>query len=212
MAEPAREVKNAVVEIEGLEDVFEADYEPIEHSANTVPAGFKQGAQYRAKQGAGMSLKAACIHYKLAPSTLRMKIKRGEIPAEKIQGANGPEWRVFQASSEFCDPNKQGAEQGVWQGAKTSQTGYQGLAPYDVNRLLNLIEKQSTKLETAAGQIGYLKSQLDIYEEQVKLLPDLQMQATKAAMQEAQAQELEAELQRIKAHWWYRFWSWFSGR
>ena len=51
-----------------------------------------------------MSLKAACIHYKLASSTLRMKIKRGEIPAKKIHGANGPEWRVFSASLDFRKP------------------------------------------------------------------------------------------------------------
>lgn len=212
MAEPVREVKNTVVEVEGLEDVFEADYEPIEHGANTVLAAFEQGARHGAKHSAGMSLKAACIHYKLAPSTLRMKIKRGEIPAKKIQGANGPEWRVFQASSEFSDPNKQGAEHGVRQGANASQAGYQGHAQFETNRLLNLIEKQSVKLETAAGQIGYLKSRLDTYEEQVKLLPDLQAQAAKTAIQEARAMELEAELERIKTHWWYRFWNWFSGR
>lgn len=210
--EPAREVKNGVVEIEGLEEVFEPDCEPIEHRVNTVLARFEQGAKHRAKQGAGMSLKAACIHYKLAPSTLRTKIKRGEIPAQKVQGANGPEWRVFPTGLEFVNPTKQGAEHRASQGADTPQWGYQATPEFDVTRLLTVIEKQSTKLEAAAGQIGYLKAQIDAYDEQVKLLPDLQAQAAKLALEETRAKELEAELERIRAHWWYRFWSWFGGR
>jgi len=210
--EPVREVKSIVVEIGGLDDVFEADSEPIEHVDDRVSATFKQGVDHCAKQGAGMSLKAACIHYKLAPSTLRTKIKRGEIPAEKIQGANGPEWRVFPNSFELADPIRHGAEHSYKHSADTPQAGYQRTTPYDVNRLLTVIEKQSTKLEAAAGQVGYLKAQLDAYQEQVKLLPDLQTQAAKVQMYETHSKELEAELERIKANWWYRFWNWFNGR
>lgn len=210
MAEPAKEVKNTVVEIEGLEDVFEADCKPIAQSIDTVLATFEQCAERGAKQGAGMSLKAACIHYKLAPSTLRMKIKRGEIPAKKIQGANGPEWRIFSASSEFGDRSKQGADQSVRHGVNTVQAGYQNLAQVDISRLLNVIERQSAKLESAAGQIGYLKSQLDTYQEQLKLLPDLQARAAQLASQEARAKEIEVELERIKTTWWHRFFSWFQ--
>jgi hypothetical protein len=212
MVESARQVKSTAVEIDGLDDVFEADCEPIENSANTVPVTFDQGANHPAWQGVGMSLKAASIHYKLALSTLRMKIKRGEIAAKKIDGSNGPEWRVFPISSEFFDPINHRVNQGITQGADTVQAGYQGTLANDVNRLLNLIEKQSAKLEAAAGQVGYFKAQLDSYQEQVKLLPDLQAQAAKTSIQEAHAKELESELEQIKAHWWYRFWSWFTGR
>lgn len=212
MAKLAREVKNTTVEIDGLEDVFDADCEPVEQGADRLLATFEHGVNHPANQGAGMSLKAASIHYKLAPSTLRMKIKRGEILAKKIVGPNGPEWRVFSASSDLADPSKHGAAQGMRQGASTVLEGYQRTPSHDVNRLLNLIEKQSAKLEAAAGQVGYFKAQLDSYQEQVKLLPDLQAQAARTSVQEARTKELEAELERIKAQWWFRFWSWFSGR
>lgn len=208
MAEPLSEVKNNPIEIDGLEDVFEADCEPIEHPARTVLSTFKQGVKHGAKQGAGMSLKAASIHYKMAPSTLRLKIKRGEISAQKVHGDNGPEWRVFPTQLDSDYPDTHPARQG----AETLQAGYQGSQELELNRLLNLIEKQSTKLEAAAGQVGYLKAQLDTYQEQMKLLPDLQAQASKALMQESRLAELENELSTIKAHWWYHFWSWFTGR
>lgn len=90
MQEPATEDKRMVLNLDGLEQVFEVDCEPIEQSASTVLAGFDHSAKQGTRHGAGMSLRAAAIHYRLALSTLRAKIKRGEIPAEKIAGANGP--------------------------------------------------------------------------------------------------------------------------
>lgn len=78
-------------------------------------------------------------------------------------------------------------------------------AVVDLNVLLH-------ELQGANYRIGYLEAENKRYEEQVKLLPDFQAQAAKTSVQEARAKELEAELERIKAHWWYRFWSWFTGR
>jgi len=67
----------------------------------------------------------------------------------------------------------------------------------EIARLIDLVEKQAAKLETAAGQIGYLKSQLEerereaeTYKEQVKLLTDSQSK---------------------HRGWWHRFMSWFGG-
>jgi hypothetical protein len=193
MGEPVREYKTGVVDVDGLEDVFDADVELIEqgikHRANTVPAGYQQGAS--------MSLKAACRHYKLSASTLRAKIKNGEIPAQKIQGANGPEWRVFPAERGFQDSSQQGVEQGSKDGVNTLPTGHQGIAAPELNRLLDLIEKQAAKLETASGQIGYLQSRLeerdkDLEERDnaIKLLRDSQH----------------------KRGWWARLGSWFVGK
>jgi len=189
MGEPVREYKTGVVDVDGLEDVFEADVELSEqgskHGSNTVPAGYQQGAS--------MSLKAACRHYKLSASTLRAKIKNGEIPAQKIQGSNGPEWRVFPTEPSFQGSSQQGAEQG----SNTVPAGYQGVAAPELNRLLDLIEKQAAKLETASGQIGYLQSQLEERDKNIserdshiKLLTDSQH----------------------KPGWWNRFSSWFLGK
>lgn len=211
MVKPTREVKNTTVEIEGLDDVFEVDYRLIDRGPGTVPAPIRDGANDRAEQGVGLSLKAASIHYKLAISTLRMKIKRGEISAKKVDGVNGPEWRVFPFSAPFTDPNTHGTDQGIQQGVTTTQARYQRTLPEHDNRLLDLIEKQSAKLEAAAGQIGYFKSQIDSYQEQVKLLPDLQAQAARARVHEEKISQLEGELGQIKASWWYRFCAWFLG-
>jgi hypothetical protein len=168
MGEPANEYKTNVIDVDGLEDVFEAAVEPIEQGINTVPTEYR----HRVQQGAWMPLKAACRHYKMAASTLRMKIKRGEILAQKIEGANGPEWRVFPAGVTSEAPGRQGTEQGVQHGADTAPDGYQSIAGSEINRLLDIIEKQSVKLEAAAGQIGYLQAQLQATQEQIKLLTD----------------------------------------
>lgn len=68
------------------------------------------------------------------------------------------------------------------------------------------------ELQGANYRIGYLEAENHKYQDQVKLLPDLQMQAIKAQEQELKTAQLEAELSTIKATWWYRFWSWFTGR
>lgn len=205
MAEPAKEIKSTVLDLDGLDQVFEVDCEPIEQSGNTVPVGFSYRAKQGAKHGAGMSLKAAAIHYRLALSTLRAKIKRGEIPAEKIEGANGPEWRVFSASSEFSNPIKHPAKQGAEQGADTLLDEYQANEAESINRLLELVDKQSMKLEVASGQIGYLSAQVESYQNQVRLLPDLQAQAAKVSVQDEAINQLNEELAKLKGSWWYRF-------
>lgn len=69
-------------------------------------------------------------------------------------------------------------------------------SPDSMIRLLDLVEKQSAKLEAAAGQIGYLQAQLEtqtkllqVKDDQLKLLTDSQN----------------------KRGWWARFASWFVG-
>lgn len=41
-------------------------------------------------------------------------------------------------------------------------------------------------------------------------LLDLQAQAAKTSVLEARSQVLEAELEQLKASWWYRVWCWFK--
>ncbi|HEY9680653.1 MAG TPA: hypothetical protein V6C86_03585 [Oculatellaceae cyanobacterium] len=181
MEKPAIRVAEIDLTTDGLDEIFDAEAEPIEQNikqgANSPPTSHEHGA--------GMSLKAACKHYRLAASTLRAKIKSGEIPAEKVQGSNGPEWRIYPNWLRFEQPKRQSDTQG----AATVTPGSQS----EVNRLLDLIEKQAAKLEAAAGQIGYLTSQLeerdkalDKQEQKIKLLTDSQ----------------------AKRGWWFRFSSW----
>lgn len=211
MQEPATEIKRAVLDIDGLEQVFEVDCEPIEQSADTVLAGFQHRAKQGAEHGAGMSLKAAAIHYRLAMSTLRAKIKRGEIPAEKIEGANGPEWRVFTSSSVISNSIKHGAKQGAEHGADTLLDEPRSNSNESVNRLVELVDKQAAKLEVASGQIGYLSAQIESYQNQVLMLPDLEAKASKAKDQERVLEETRTELERLKGTWWYRLSQFRSG-
>jgi hypothetical protein len=208
--EPLTENKRIVLDIDGLDQVFEADCEPIEHRVSTVPAGFDYRAKQGVSQGAGMSLKAAAIHYRLAMSTLRAKIKRGEIPAEKIDGVNGPEWRVFTYSSVISNPIDYRAKQGAEHGAATLLDEHQSNSDESINRLVELVDKQAAKLEVASGQIGYLSAQIENYQNQVKLLPDLEEKAAKVSAQDETINQLSEELTKLKGSWWYRFVALFS--
>jgi cell division protein FtsB len=80
------------------------------------------------------------------------------------------------------------------------------------DRLLDLFEKHALKLEAAAGRIGYLTSQVDGYQDQIKLklLPDLEAQAAKLLAAQARSEELESELKQLKNGWWYRLRCWFK--
>ncbi len=211
MQEPAAETKREGLNLDGLEQVFEVDCEPFEQSTSTVLAGFDHRAKQGMQQGAGMSLKAAAIHYRLAMSTLRAKIKRGEIPAEKIEGANGPEWRVFTSSSVISTPINHGAKQGVEHGADTLLNKRQLNSNESVNRLVELVDKQAAKLEVASGQIGYLSAQIETYHKQVLMLPDLETEAKRAQTQDKELQEMKTELDRLKGSWWYRLSRFLSG-
>jgi hypothetical protein len=73
-------------------------------------------------------------------------------------------------------------------------------ATVDLNTLLR-------DLQGANYRIGYLESENKRYSEQVKLLPDLQTKAYKAASQEDTITALTEELTRFKKSWWYRLYA-----
>jgi hypothetical protein len=77
-------------------------------------------------------------------------------------------------------------------------------AVVDLNILLR-------ELQGANYRIGYLESENKQYQEQIKLLPDLQAEAARAITQADQINSLCNELTQIKTSWWYRiFCSWFK--
>ena len=203
--------QEALLDLSGMEKIFEPELEPIKQSISTVPSSHTHTAEHSASQSNGLTLKAACRHYKLAPSTLRAKIKKGEIAAEKIEGANGPEWRVFPAQRILSTQTKHSSKHGANHSADILSHVEQTIANDAQNPLLVLIEKQTHKLEAAAGQIGYLSAQLQTYEKQVLMLPDLESKARRAQDLDRELQEMKAELDRLKGSWWYRFTRFLSG-
>jgi hypothetical protein len=144
------------VEVEGLDQLFE-------HPSNTALAGSQQSANRV------LTLKEACDHYGLGASTIRAKIKSGEIAASKVEGAHGLEWRIF--------PDR--ALAGSQQPASTVVIGSQ--QGQDLQSLLKLVREQAFNLENANKSLqaasfrnGYLEAQLTAKEEEIKLLTDSQ--------------------------------------
>lgn len=128
-----------------------------------------------------LTFKQACEHFGLKATALRARIKSGEIRAEKVDGVNGPAWRVY-PTQPLRDPNTPPA--------KPSRQGVESA------KLLELVEDLQAKLDLANRQLqaasfrnGYLEAQVEGQLQQIKLLADSQS----------------------KTFWWKRFCSWFLG-
>lgn len=98
-------------------------------------------------------------------------------------------------------------------GASVSSEGHTTITdtPPNANAVVDL-SVLLRELQGANYRIGYLEAENQKYQDQVKLLPDLQAQAIRAQEQGSKLAQLQGELSSIKATWWYRFWSWFTGR
>lgn len=199
--------------LDGLEDFYQG--------GSTLPVEHDQGGSTVEPV---LSLKEAVEFYKISEKTIRLHIAQGKISACKEVGPRGPEWRIYPAGLPSNkdgfqaqrkgedDPNQGGTtlEVGTDQGGSTlevehdhggksdqSDLAVTTNAPYQLEKLLDVIKAQSDKLEdahrkleSANYRIGYLESQTQTYQEQVKLLTDSQR----------------------RSGWWSRFSSWFLGR
>jgi uncharacterized protein (DUF736 family) len=192
--EPIREVSENSVSVSGLEKVFELD--------STVIAGIDQAdRKVISARTEGLTIKEASEHYGFAIPTIRLKIKTGGIPARKVDGPKGPEWRIFpQGLPAACEKADISHDEDEDQPYITVNDGsYEtdsrladGLyhANMNVSSLIKANQELSNKLEAANYRIGYLEAQTDNHKEQIKLLTDSQH----------------------KTAGWRKFWSWFTGR
>ena len=158
MNDPALQPKNDSLAAEGLEDLFIDDVTVAQPSHNPC-AALAQG---------GLTFKAACDYFGLKPTALRLRIKSGDIAADKINGANGPEWRIYpdKPAQPLRDP---------------SATVALPLHNPDSNKLLEIVQNLQNKLDNANQQLqaasfrnGYLESQLQERDKEIKLLTDSQ--------------------------------------
>lgn len=108
----------------------------------------------------GLSIKEACAFYKLSESTIRGRIKRGELPFTKVKGRFGEQYRVF--PDRVVTP--------LYQTSTSLVTAHQ--SNQETSQLLELLEKKTEKLEAAMMEIGSLKAQLMTKEETIRLLED----------------------------------------
>jgi hypothetical protein len=170
MGQAELEIQNDPLTIDGLGEFFD--------TSETVTQPLRDGD---AAPPRGLTFKEACTFFGLKPTALRVRIKSGEISAEKIEGVNGPEWRIYPAQ-----PSR-----------NPSAHIAQPLRGPEANKLLEIIQELQTKLDTANHQLqassyrnGYLESQLQEREREVKLLTD----------------------ERQRGGRWERLKRWFSGR
>lgn len=194
MNEPIREVSENSVSVSGLEKVFELD--------STVIEGIDQAdRKVISARTEGLTIREASEHYGFAIPTIRLKIKTGGIPARKVDGPKGPEWRIFPqglpVQCEKSDISLDDAEDqpyitvndGLCEADSKLAEGFYH-ANMNVSSLIKANQELSSKLEAANYRIGYLEAQTDNHKEQIKLLTDSQH----------------------KPAGWRKFWSWFTGR
>jgi hypothetical protein len=187
MGQPELKVTSNHLAVDGFDEIFmesEPVAEPLRDAITTPPIG--------------LTFKEACEHFGLKATALRVRIKSGEVAAEKVEGANGPEWRIYPT-----------------QPLRNHSAGV--AQPSQSNKLLDIVQDLQAKLDRANQQLqaagfrnGYLEAQSESHKEQMKLLPDLQTQAMEASQLKERLAVTEADLKRIKATWWCRIWAWLT--
>lgn len=90
-----------------------------------------------------LSIKDAARVLGVSANTVRARIKSGELAAEKVKGPTNEQWRVFIG-------NLQTSSQQVTSNLPTNS---QISINPEMQRLLDIIEKQSAKLEAASGKL-----------------------------------------------------------
>jgi hypothetical protein len=151
-----------VVEVEGIEL-----FEPQSQFSESLPSLPNEVT----KPTRGLPIKEAARVLGISANSVRAKLKSGELSGCKVKGPTGEQWRV-ELAKVTSEPTK------------TIE-----LAPSaEILRLLDIIEKQNSRLEAASGQLGYLQAQLENSRETVKLLED-----------------------RTKCPWWRRLWESLKG-
>jgi len=157
MTNPAVQSEHNPLTAEGLEDLF------IEDATVALPLHNPHATPTQ-----GLTFKAACDYFALKPTALRMRIKSGEISAEKVTGINGPEWRIYPDNP--TQPSR-----------NPSATLTLPLRQPDNDKFLEVIQELQNKLDNANQQLqaasfrnGYLESQVESHKEQIKLLTDSQ--------------------------------------
>jgi hypothetical protein len=174
--QPIDEVKTSPVSLNGLDEVFDVDTKVIDHgdqANSTVPF----------RTASGLNIREASQHYGLAIPTIRLKIKTGDIPAIKVNGPKGPEWRVFpdgapekpeQIDINLSSSNDQGGisdTEAFYEPDRSIAEGFHQ-ANINVASLIKANQEMTAKLEAAVYRNGYLEAQIENERQQVKLLTD----------------------------------------
>lgn len=193
-----------------VETVTTDGFDGLFQGGSTPEPGQNQGGS---TPEPGLTLKEAVEFYKISEKSVRIRIGQGKIPAIKVAGSNGPEWRIYPDGLPTVEPdrnqgpsspeperNQPGTSPEVEITPEDLESqeveevevsgGYQESRASELEQLLDVVKEQASKLEAANYRIGYLESQTEGYRDQIKLLTDSQHQ---------------------KKGWLLSFWAWFTG-
>jgi hypothetical protein len=213
MGDPAPDATINPLAIEGMESLFLED-SPQEKSGQSGTVQDKTDEIFGSVQDSPsglvnpISVEEAARLLGISSNAVCKRLRKGTLIGKKIIGKFKDEWLVEGVglievlNVEFS--KSEDSPDGTASGSRTVQDqtddgpSFIQDSPDSVTRLLDLVEKQSAKLEAAAGQIGYLQAQLEtqtkllqVKDDQLKLLTDSQH----------------------KRGFWARFGSWFvTGR
>jgi excisionase family DNA binding protein len=112
----------------------------------------------------GLSIKDAAKVLGVSTNTIRSRIRTGELAAEKVKGPTSDKWLVFLNNLPTSSQQLTSNVPEVMQAPVNKE----------IQRLLDIVEAQTAKLEAASMQIGYYKAQWEVSQEQIKLLTDSQ--------------------------------------
>lgn len=190
MSDPAREIETTLpVSLEGLDQIFDTPPCSVQGIDQGTLIAFANSDEHGAHETIcnpdHWTLQTAADQLGLSVATIRRRLSKCQLQGYKVQGVNGPEWRVIPpaqtATVEQGDPDQ------------LSEHPDQPVISALLTRLSDVesqLKQAQTELQGANWRNGYLESQLENHREQIKFLTDSQH----------------------KPKWWHRIRSWFAGQ
>ena len=191
---------------DGLDDLFEATVLNEQGACDNPAQSDRTQPEF---DHAHWTIAEACKHLQVSAITVRRRLQKGELEGSKIQGPNGPEWRIKPC---ILDPDQtllnnidQTPEHDhaqvdnpaqpeltqplISDKADPSQMVIESLLKR-ISDLEHSLANSQSNLQSASWRNGYLESRIQNQEEQIKLLTDSEHKSGK----------------------WARFKAWFFGQ
>lgn len=200
MNEPVRNLEiQPTVSVDGLDDLFQktpsSEQGDEQGTLLKIAQGDEQGVQPTICNPDHWTLQFAAETLKLSIATIRRRLSKRELSGYKVDGINGPEWRII-PPAQNTNTEQGHPAQSVEHPMHLIEHPAQPVITALLDRLSD-VESQLTQsqkdLQAANWRNGYLESQLENEREQIKQL------------------KLLTDSQH-KTGWWSRFYSWFIGR
>lgn len=190
MAEHSHEIDFDPISIEGMGDLLSGP--DLSKPGSDTPGpdlGDPEVARW-------WTLSEATAALNINERTLRRWIKRGKVEALKVQGIYGEEWRIKPGPGTDCPPTTPGPDIPTITPARPVSVDSPDLMSelLESKVRLSIFEQENRQLreqlQGATFRNGYLESQLEGKNREIKLLSD----------------------SHHKAGFWKGFWGWFTGR